>query len=172
MANLKLTLESEWAKETLKEISSLLQPDRAGDLPPEISDRLSQFLKSPGDMFIFDSQPCAGGDGERRILLKPSDSLLHFMHALRKWNRIGWDSRHIIVFDLQTCEGAAFRPGGNAHYDLDKHQIWVRPLFEPFLEWLYKQPQLNDLTALPDCIDLADAPFAMAGYRRNGPGKA
>lgn len=87
MANLKLTLESEWANETLKEISSLLQPDRAGDLPPEISDRLSHFLKSPGDMFIFDLQPCAGADGERRILLKPSDSLLHFLHALRKWNR-------------------------------------------------------------------------------------
>jgi len=87
MANVKLILESEWAHQTLKEVSSLLQPDRAGDLPPEISDRLSSFLKSPGEMFTFDSQPCAGADGERRILLNPSDGLLHFLHALRKWNR-------------------------------------------------------------------------------------
>jgi hypothetical protein len=87
MANLKLSLESEWANETLKEISSLLQPDRAGDVPPEINDPLTRFLQFPGEMFIFDSRPCAGADGERRILLKPSDSLLHFMHALRKWNR-------------------------------------------------------------------------------------
>jgi hypothetical protein len=89
MANVKLTLESEWANETLKEVSSLLQPDSAGDFPPEIGERLSQLLKSPGDMFIFDSQPCAGADGERRILLNPSDSLLHFLQALRKWNREG-----------------------------------------------------------------------------------
>jgi hypothetical protein len=73
----------------------------------------------------------------------------------------------MIVFDLQTCERASFRPGGNAKYDLDKHKIWVCPLFEPFLCWLYKQ-QLDDFTALPGHIDLADAPFAMAGYRRNG----
>jgi hypothetical protein len=86
MASVKLTLESEWAKETLKEVSSLLQPDRAGDFPPEISDRLSHFLKSPSDMFVFDSQPCPNSDGERRILLNPSDSLLHFLQALRKWN--------------------------------------------------------------------------------------
>jgi hypothetical protein len=87
MANVKLTLESEWANETLEEVSSLLQPDRAGDLPPEISDRLATFLKSPGEMFIFDSQPCPGADGERRILLKPSDNLLHFLNALKQWNR-------------------------------------------------------------------------------------
>jgi hypothetical protein len=89
MANIKLTLESQWANETLKEVSSLLQPDRAGDLPPEISNRLSAFLKSPGEMFIVDSQPCPGADGERRILLKPSDSLLHFLQALKQWNREG-----------------------------------------------------------------------------------
>ena len=87
MATVKLTLESEWAKETLNEVSSLLKPDRAREIPPEISDRLSHFLKFPGDMFIFDSQPCPNADGERRILLNPSDSLLHFLRALRQWNR-------------------------------------------------------------------------------------
>jgi hypothetical protein len=83
---------------------------------------------------------------------------------------IGWDSRHIIVFDLQTCEGAAFLPGGKAKYDLEKHRIWVCPLFEPFREWLYKR-QLDDVTALPDTLDLPDATSALAGYRRKGPQK-
>jgi hypothetical protein len=72
----------------------------------------------------------------------------------------------------RRAKGPLFVLAGGLKYDLNKHQIWVCPLFEPFLEWLYKQPQLYDLTALPDHIDLADAPFALAGYRRNGPEKA
>jgi hypothetical protein len=84
---------------------------------------------------------------------------------------IGWTHRHIIVFDLQTGEGASFLPGGRAAYDLDKHRIWVCPLFEPFLEWLYKQ-DLTDLSKLPATIDLPDAPVAMSGYRRKGPDAA
>src|SRR5262245_60038740 len=52
----------------------------------------------------------------------------------------GWTSNHVLVLDLQTGEGAMFRPPGSVTADLnDKHQIWVCPLFEPFLEWLYKQ---------------------------------
>lgn len=48
---------------------------------------------------------------------------------------LGWAGTEIIVFDLQTCEGAAFSawPGGLASSDLNKHRIWVCPLFEPFL---------------------------------------
>lgn len=52
----------------------------------------------------------------------------------------GWGERHIMVFDLETGEGAVFRHGGLAKADLHKHKIWVCPLFEPFLEWLYEQP--------------------------------
>jgi hypothetical protein len=82
-------------------------------------------------------------------------------------NAIGWDPKHVLVIDLQTGEGAIFRPGGFAPADLRKHKIWVCPLFEPFLAWLYKQ-DLADLTKLPPHIDLPNAPFAMHGYRRAG----
>lgn len=78
----------------------------------------------------------------------------------------GWTSCHVMVFDLETCEGAAFFPGGLASADLDKHRVWVCPLFEPFLTWLYDQ-DLTDLDALPKLVELK-APFDMRGYRREG----
>ena len=80
---------------------------------------------------------------------------------------IGWDQSHILVTDLQTGEGAIFRPGGLAAADLHKHRIWVCPLFEPFLTWLYQQ-DLTDLNALPDVVEIA-AESALYGYRRQGP---
>jgi hypothetical protein len=80
---------------------------------------------------------------------------------------IGWGARHVIIFDLQTCEGAAFLPGGYPKADLEKHKIWVCPLFEPFLEWLYTQ-DLTNLDALPNYVFLKDAPADMKGYRREG----
>ena len=40
---------------------------------------------------------------------------------------------------IPTGERAIFRPGELASSDLDKHQLWVRVLFEDFLTWLYKQ---------------------------------
>ena len=79
----------------------------------------------------------------------------------------GWTREHIHVLDLQTGEGAIFRPGGHAPYDLGKHRIWVCPLFEPFLTWLYQQ-DLTDLDALPGHIDLPEAEFSFTGYRRPG----
>lgn len=84
--------------------------------------------------------------------------------------RLGWGPGHIWVFDLATGEGACFRHGGYAKADLDKHRIHVCVLFEPFLQWLYAQ----DLDRLPELsqrvVDLPDAPFALWGYRRPGPG--
>jgi hypothetical protein len=80
------------------------------------------------------------------------------------WGR-GWGPGHVLVVDLQTGEGAIFRMGGYAKTDLDKHKIWVCPLFEPFLEWLYAQP---DPMTLPSTVTL-DVPLAFAGYRRSGP---
>lgn len=80
---------------------------------------------------------------------------------------VGWGPEHVLVLDLQTGEGALFRHGGMASADLKKHRVWVCPLFEPFLAWLYQQ-DLADLDALPDYVDLADAPFALTGYRRPG----
>jgi hypothetical protein len=77
----------------------------------------------------------------------------------------GWTAQHLGVWDLQTGEGAIFLPGGSAQADLSQRNIWVCPLYEPFLIWLYQQ-DLSDLQALPDYVELPDAPFAMAGYRR------
>jgi hypothetical protein len=85
---------------------------------------------------------------------------------------IGWTDRHVWVLDLQTGEGAFFRLGGFAHADLEKHRIWVCPLFEPFLEWLYGRQRDNGelgIEDLPDVVELPGAPFAFAGYRRPGP---
>jgi len=81
---------------------------------------------------------------------------------------LGWSPDHLWVLDLQTGEGAFFRPGGFAAADLEKHKIWVCPLYEPFLVWLYKQ-KLTDILALPDKVELPNAPAALWGYRRKGP---
>ena len=86
--------------------------------------------------------------------------------------RIGWTPEHLWVLDLQTGEGAFFRPGGLASADLEKHAVWVCPLFGPFLGWLYDRYRENprlDIDDLPDVAELPDAPFALSGYRRPGP---
>ena len=82
--------------------------------------------------------------------------------------QVGWAPHHIMVTDLQTGEGAIFRLGGLASYDLDKHQLWVCVLFEDFLTWLYKQ-DLTVLQALPRRVEL-DTESALWGHRRPGPG--
>lgn len=80
----------------------------------------------------------------------------------------GWARDHTLVLDLQTGEGAIFALDGLARADLnDKHRIWVCPMYEPFLEWLYEQDTEN-LHALPDRVELPAAPGSMFGYRREG----
>jgi hypothetical protein len=100
------------------------------------------------------------------------DSKVHPPGA-RLLNACGWSSRHALVHDLQTGEGAFFKLGGYAHADLEKHAIWVCPLFEPFLEWLYEQARDSggqlDLDSLPDVVELPAAEFASQGHRRPGP---
>jgi hypothetical protein len=81
--------------------------------------------------------------------------------------RVGWHERHLLVLDLQTGEGAIFLPGGLASADLNKHEIWVCPLFEPFLAWLYQQ-DLSDLDAVPAVVEIEGIPPQLAGYRRQG----
>ena len=77
-----------------------------------------------------------------------------------------WYHNSILVLDLQTGEGARFNPPGFAAADLNqKHQIWVCPMYEPFLTWLYEQ-DLSDLNKLPDYVDLPDARGDLYGYRR------
>ncbi len=88
-------------------------------------------------------------------------------HLLRE---VGIGSpKTMLVLDLQTCEGVLFEPGhGFAAADLNKHAVWVCPLFEPFLTWLYGQPEPFNISAL---VDLPTARFDWAGYRRPGLGR-
>ena len=83
--------------------------------------------------------------------------------------RCGWTTQHLMVTDLQTGEGAIFRPGGLASVDLDKHRVWVCPMFEPFLVWLYGFLRERPPDDLPELVELPDAEPAMYGYRRSGP---
>jgi hypothetical protein len=82
--------------------------------------------------------------------------------------QLGWTAEHIWVMDLQTGEGAFFLHGGIASHDLNhSHQIWVCPMYEPFLNWLYKQ-NVSNLSALPELVTLTEqeAPSSLYGYRR------
>lgn len=74
----------------------------------------------------------------------------------------GWSGDELLVIDLETCEGAAFRHGGYAKADLQKHKIWVCPLFEPFLTWLYTQ-DVSDLDALRSPVTLPATGFLALG---------
>lgn len=78
----------------------------------------------------------------------------------------GWGPEHLIVFDLETGEGFILLPGGLASADLAKHDVWVCPMCEPFLEWLYRQ-DLRDLSKLPATVEV-EAESALRGYRRSG----
>lgn len=95
----------------------------------------------------------------------------------------GWSIEHLLVTDLATGEGALFRLGGFAPADLNKHRIWVCPLFEPFLTWLYARwpewlsqnaelmlPLLGFIDNVPDLVTLTfdEAPFSMVGSRGKG----
>lgn len=107
----------------------------------------------------------------------------------RLLSRCGWSPQHVFVMDLQTGEGAMFSPGGSPSADLTKHQVWVCPMFEPFLGWLYEHIAKGDVAkavkgeaawgvnvkswfdGLPEIVELPDAPCEMYGFRRPGPGE-
>lgn len=83
----------------------------------------------------------------------------------------GWGGGHVFVMDLQTGEGGMFRLGGHAPADLNNRSIWVCPLFEPFLVWLYQRAVAfgpDWWEDLPRVVSLPDAPSAIHGYRRPG----
>ena len=81
----------------------------------------------------------------------------------------GWTKDNLLVLDLQTGEGAVFKPGGYAKGEPDKHAVWVCPLFEPFLGWLYAQ-DWADIEKLPALVKIKSPVSALYGYRRPGPG--
>lgn len=82
---------------------------------------------------------------------------------------IGTNPQQIWVLDLQTGEGAMFRAHSTGYpkADLDRHRVWVCPLFEPFLQWLYQQDLSGGPEALPDLVELPEARSAVWGYRRD-----
>lgn len=80
---------------------------------------------------------------------------------------VGWTRDHLFVIDLQTGEGAMFRPGGLAVADLNRHRIWVCPMFEPFLKWLYNQ-DLSNVELLPPVVQIDDPTSDLYGYRHLG----
>lgn len=79
----------------------------------------------------------------------------------------GWAPYHILVTDLETGEGAMFsKRDPMPLYSLaEKHQIWVCPLFEPFLLWLCNQ-DFESVEELPEFVSLDTSFEALSGYRR------
>lgn len=43
------------------------------------------------------------------------------------------------VLDCATCEGAFFDFSNDAYYQLERHQVWVCPMFPLFLEWAFEK---------------------------------
>lgn len=78
----------------------------------------------------------------------------------------GWSREHTLIVDLQTGEGAFF-PEWVHKSDLDKHAIWVCPMFEHALLKILAGD--HDPMKTEPLIDFPDAPFEYAGYRRGGP---
>lgn len=85
----------------------------------------------------------------------------------------GWGARHLFIMDLETGEGAMFHMVGTdrdmSHQLQERHQIWVCPMFEPFLWWLVTQ-DLEDLSKLPRFVQLTDASRFCALRRERMPG--
>lgn len=84
----------------------------------------------------------------------------------------GWfrSDAYFLMLDIETGEGAMFKPGGLAQADLEKHQIWVCPLFGPTLARLYAMWPFQ-LDELPPVLELTfeEAPFALYAPRNAGP---
>jgi hypothetical protein len=80
-----------------------------------------------------------------------------------------WTWRPLFaLIDLVTCEGALFDGRGVARHDLDSRRIWVCPMYEPTLEWLYRQKPVA--LPLPGVVEL-DVPGELYGHRRDGIGR-
>ncbi len=87
----------------------------------------------------------------------------------------GWGGDHIWVFDLQTGESARFHTNNPVPVDvpdqLRLHEIWVCPMFEPFMVELWAHIRRRGRAwwdELPRTMFLPDAPFELAGHRRAG----
>ncbi len=85
-------------------------------------------------------------------------------------SQCGWGSDKVWVMDLATEEGFLVPIGTvAAAHILEKHQVHVCVLFEPFLDWLLGFQREHGAAwwdTLPATVDLPEAPFGFYGYRR------
>jgi hypothetical protein len=75
----------------------------------------------------------------------------------------GWSPICCGCWISRPAKGRASKLGGRGSVDLSesgKQQIWVCPMFEPFLEWFYRR-DLNDSDKLPALVNLGDGPTAL-----------
>ena len=85
--------------------------------------------------------------------------------------KTGTNAEKVFVLDLQTEEGAFFFPRkeGNAKDDLESHEIWVCPLYLPFLIWLYANMP-KELKEIPKLVEFPKSTHVhYQGWRRPGP---
>lgn len=75
----------------------------------------------------------------------------------------------VFVRDLQTEEGATLHPAKEVDPkpQLDRHRVWVCPLFLPFARWLFANWE-GDVATLPDIVELSGEVLHLQGYRRPG----
>ena len=109
------------------------------------------------------------GAGQPPAELAPGASVPSLLRS-QGWSPVS----HAWVLDLATGEGAYFTLGGLAAADLQRHQIWVCLLYEPFLDWLnrhYRDHPGDWFDTLPAVLDLPDAPNGLYGHRRPGPNR-
>jgi hypothetical protein len=82
----RLGFKADALSEMLDEVNSLLEVE--SPLPPELRQRFLDFLDSPDNLFDIDSKLAgAGGTDDCIVFLKPSDSFLQYLLALRAWKR-------------------------------------------------------------------------------------
>lgn len=110
------------------------------------------------------------GEADRAVRSRVREGvpLLEAVDANRRL-KTGEVGRKLLVVDLQTEEGAIFVPSpeGDPKADLERHAIWVCPLFLAFLRWLYAHP---DFEAIPALIELPNGDGVhFQGWRRPGP---
>jgi hypothetical protein len=90
----------------------------------------------------------------RHSAILPGDASLG-QHPLLSLS--GWSPEHFLLLDLDTGEGRLFKHRGLADQDMANKHLFVGPMFEPFLTWLYDQP-LEDVRSLrlPKLITLLE----------------
>ncbi len=95
----------------------------------------------------------------------------------RRLVNLGGPGRQDIwVLDLQTGEGARFPiefvRDVDVHHQLNKHRIWVCPLYEPFVAFLFGYIGNHQRTwwdTLPRTVEMPTAGIVVFGRRRPGP---